>query len=170
MNHETAWLIEHPHDPRYGRESWYAGAKGFTIDSLEAIRFARREDALRIMDGLNPTLAKELRAEHHAWIPAPPACPRCDEAKVEAAELRMRLNHLRDSWKLIGETLREHGYDPKSEDQWVSMVHNALVELDLLKRAGKERDDQTNTIRGLVRAGALIAAEIDRRLRAVEEP
>ena len=43
---ETGWLIEHPHDPRYGRESWYAGKDGFTIDSLQAVRYARKEDAV----------------------------------------------------------------------------------------------------------------------------
>lgn len=170
MSSETAWLIEHPHDPRYGRESWYAGKEGFTTDSLQAVRYARQEDAEREIDRFPISLAKHLRAEHHAWIPAPSRYSTCDENKIEANDLRMRLNHLRDSWRLIGESLREFGHDPKSEDQWVSMVHNALVELDLLRRAGKERDGQGSPIRGLVRAGALIAAEIDRRLRAGEEP
>jgi len=70
---ETAWLIEHPRDPRYGRESWYAGKEGFTIDSLQAVRYARKEDAAREIDRFPISLAKNLRAEQHAWVPAPPA-------------------------------------------------------------------------------------------------
>lgn len=45
---ETGWLIEHPLDPRYGRESWYCGKDGFTLDSLLAIRYSRKEDARRL--------------------------------------------------------------------------------------------------------------------------
>lgn len=69
---ETGWLIEHPNDPRYQRESWYAGKIGFTIDSLQAVRYARQMDAEREIDRFPISLAKNLRATHHAWIPAPP--------------------------------------------------------------------------------------------------
>lgn len=134
MSNETAWLVEHPHDPRFGRESWYAGAIGFTIDSLEAIRYARREDALRVIDGMPTSLGKNLRAEQHAWISAPPHCSRCDEAKIEADQWRGKYKHLHDSWRLVGETLRELDYNPQSEDQWVSKVYAALVDFDRLKR------------------------------------
>lgn len=229
MTEDTAWLIEHTHDPRFGRESWYSGKDGFTIDSLQAVRFARKEDAEREIDRFPTTLAKNLIAAHHAWIPAR-VCPhgqlarRCeiceaqqavahwrakaenafepirkiadalaqggfhchdkpgfvvdhlpgivceavtelkikridiaqlrtdlngekrrrtamlederrlgsqlDEAKVEAADLRARLSHLRDTWRLIGDSLREFGHEPTGEDQWVALVHRALVELD----------------------------------------
>jgi hypothetical protein len=71
---DTGWLIEHPHDPRYGRESWYSGKDGFTIDSLQAVRFARKEDAEREIDRFPTSLAKRLVAEQHAWIPAA-VCP-----------------------------------------------------------------------------------------------
>jgi len=134
MSEQTAWLVEHPYDPRYGRESWYAGAEGFTIDSLQAIRYARREDAMKVIAGMPVSLGKNLRAAHHAWIPAPPSCQTCDAALIETEGWRQKYKHLHDSWRLIGETLREHGYDPKSEDEWVSKVHNALVDFDLFKR------------------------------------
>ena len=231
---ETAWLIEHPHDPRYGRESWYCGKEGFTIDSLLAVRFARKEDAVREIDRFPASLAKNLVAAHHSWIPAR-VCPhgqlrrQCeiceakeeaahwrnkaenafepirkiadalaqggfhchdkpgfvadhvpslvneavtelkikreecerlrqanqfdvrrlsalydnekvlrvraeDAAKMEASDLRARLNQLGDIWRLIGESLREFGYEPAGEDQWVAMVHGALVELDQRRR------------------------------------
>lgn len=231
---ETAWLIEHPYDPRYGRESWYCGKEGFTIDSLLAVRFARKEDAVREIDRFPATLAKNLIAAHHSWIPAR-VCPhgqlrrQCeiceakeeaahwrnkaenafepirkiadalaqggfhchakpgfvadhvpslvneavtelkikreecerlrqanqfdvrrlsalydnekvlrvraeDAAKMEASDLRARLNQLGDIWRLIGESLREFGYEPAGEDQWVAMVHGALAELDKRKR------------------------------------
>lgn len=65
MTEDTAWLIEHPHDPRYGRESWYSGKDGFTIDSLQAVRFARKEDAVREIDRFPASLAKNLVAAHH---------------------------------------------------------------------------------------------------------
>ena len=229
MSEDTAWLIEHPHDPRYGRESWYSGKDGFEIDSLKAVRFARKEDAVREIDRFPTSLAKSLIAAHHSWIPAR-VCPhgqlarqcdiceaqeeaahwrtkaenafepirkiadalaqggfhchakpgfvadhvpslvseavtelkikrmeiaqlrtelsveKCrraamlegekelgaqrDEAKIEAADLRSRLNHLGDIWRLIGDSLREFGHGPASEDQWVALVHAALVELD----------------------------------------
>ena len=57
-----------------------------------------------------------------------------DAAKIEAADLRSRLNHLGDSWRLIGESLREFGYEPAGEDQWVAMVYRALTELDQRRR------------------------------------
>ena len=134
MNDETAWLVEHPHDPRYGRESWYAGAQGFTIDSLQAIRYARREDALRVIAGMPVSLGKNLTAEQHAWIPPQPRCPHCDEASIEADQWRGKYKHLHDSWRLVGETLRELDYNPQSEDQWVAKVYAALVDFDRLKR------------------------------------
>ena len=65
---ETGWLIEHPLDPRYGRESWYSGKDGFTLDSLLAIRYSRKEDALREIDRLPVSLGKSLIATEHAWI------------------------------------------------------------------------------------------------------
>ena len=65
---ETGWLIEHPLDPRYGRESWYSGKDGFTLDSLLAIRYARKEDALREIDRLPVSLGKSLIATEHAWV------------------------------------------------------------------------------------------------------
>lgn len=241
MSEDTAWLIEHTHDPRYGRESWYSGKDGFTIDSLQAVRFARKEDALREIDRFPITLAKNLIAAHHSWIPAR-VCPhgqlqrqceiceareeashwrskaenafepirkiadalaqggfhchdkpgfvadhvpglvseavtelkikreekerltkaldaQCrrlsalwdnekvlrvraeqryaaeiDAAKMEAADLRSRLSHLGDIWRLVGESLREFGYEPAGEDQWVAMVHTALTELDKRRR------------------------------------
>jgi hypothetical protein len=68
MSTETAWLIEHSHDPRYGRESWYCGKDGFTIDSLMAVRFARKEDAVREIDRFEVSLAKKLIATEHKWI------------------------------------------------------------------------------------------------------
>ena len=68
VKEESGWLVEHPHDPRYGRESWYSGAHGFTIDSLQAIRFARKEDALREICRLPTMLAAELVATEHRWI------------------------------------------------------------------------------------------------------
>jgi len=234
MTEDTAWLIEHPHDPRYGRESWYSGKDGFTIDSLQAVRFARKEDAVREIDRFPATLAKNLIAAHHSWSPAR-VCPhgqlqrQCEiceakeeaahwrskaenafepirkiadalaqggfhchdkpgfvadhvpslvneavnelkiaqatvaqlrtelsfesrrltalwhgeevlkkravnAAKMESADLRARLNQLGDIWRLIGESLREFGYEPAGEDQWVAMVHGALAELDKRKR------------------------------------
>ena len=234
MSEDTGWLIEHHHDPRYGRESWYAGKDGFTIDSLQAVRFARKEDAVREIDRFPTTLAKNLIAAHHSWIPAR-VCPhgqlsrqceiceakeeaahwrnkaenafepirkiadalaqggfhchdkpglvadhvpslvneavselkikreQCerlrqanqfdvrrlsalydnekvirvravDAANMEASDLRARLNHLRDTWRLIGESLREFGHEPAGEDQWVARVRGALVELDQLRR------------------------------------
>jgi hypothetical protein len=63
-----------------------------------------------------------------------------DEAKVEAADLRARLSHLRDTWRLIGESLREFGHEPTGEDQWVALVHRALVELD--QRRHQRTSDQ----------------------------
>lgn len=233
MSEDTAWLIEHTHDPRYGRESWYYGKDGFTIDSLQAVRFARKEDALREIDRFPITLAKNLIAAHHSWIPAR-VCPHgelhrqceiceakeeaahwrnkaedafepirkiadalaqggfhchdkpgfvadhvpslvneavtelkikreekaqlraaldlererlmtieqkssefmaeADVAKMEARDLRSRLSHLGDIWRLVGESLREFGYEPAGEDQWVAMVHTALTELDKRRR------------------------------------
>lgn len=233
MTEDTAWLIEHPHDPRYGRESWYSGKDGFTIDSLQAVRFARKEDAVREIDRFPASLAKNLVAAHHSWIPAR-VCPHgqlrrqceiceakeeaahwrnkaedafepirkiadalaqggfhchdkpgfvadhvpslvneavtelkikreekaqlraaldlererlmtieqkssefmaeADVAKMEARDLRSRLNHLGDIWRLIGESLREFGYEPTGEDQWVALVHRALTELDQRRR------------------------------------
>lgn len=233
MTEDTAWLIEHTHDPRYGRESWYSGKDGFTIDSLQAVRFARKEDALREIDRFPATLAKNLITAHHSWIPAR-VCPHgqlqrqceiceakeeaahwrnkaedafepirkiadalaqggfhchdkpgfvadhvpslvneavtelkikreekaqlraaldlererlmtieqkssefmaeADVAKMEARDLRSRLNHLGDIWRLIGESLREFGYEPTGEDQWVALVHRALTELDQRRR------------------------------------
>lgn len=233
MTEDTAWLIEHTHDPRYGRESWYSGKDGFTIDSLQAVRFARKEDALREIDRFPATLAKNLITAHHSWIPAR-VCPHgqlqrqceiceakeeaahwrnkaedafepirkiadalaqggfhchdkpgfvadhvpslvneavtelkikreekaqlraaldlererlmtieqkssefmaeADVAKMEARDLRSRLNHLGDIWWLIGESLREFGYEPTGEDQWVALVHRALTELDQRRR------------------------------------
>lgn len=241
MTEDTAWLIEHTHDPRYGRESWYSGKDGFTIDSLQAVRFARKEDAEREIDRFPTTLAKNLIAAHHAWIPARVClhgqlarqCEICEaqqeaahwrakaenafepirkiadalaqggfhchdkpgfvadhlpglvceavtelkvkclqleqlriaheadverlkvalessrrrltalwdnekvlrlrainDAKMEATDLRASLNHLGDIWRLIGESLREFGHEPTGEDQWVALVHRALVELD----------------------------------------
>lgn len=65
---ETGWLIEHPLDPRYGRESWYCGKDGFTLDSLLAIRYSRKEDAVREIDRLPVSLGKSLIATEHAWV------------------------------------------------------------------------------------------------------
>lgn len=234
MTQDTAWLIEHTHDPRYGRESWYSGKDGFTIDSLQAVRFARKEDAVREIDRFPTSLAKNLIAANHAWIPARVCahghlarqCEICeareeaahwrakaedafepirkiadalaeggfhchakpgfvadhvpslvneaiselkikreekgrltvaleaarrrltalwdnekvlreravDAANMEAGDLRARLNHLGDIWRLIGDSLREFGYEPAGEDQWVAMVHRALTELDQRRR------------------------------------
>lgn len=69
---ETGWLIEHPNDPRYQRESWYAGKIGFTIDSLQAVRYARREDACREVDRFPLSLVKNLRVTEHAWCGTKP--------------------------------------------------------------------------------------------------
>lgn len=233
MSEDTGWLIEHPHDPRYGRVTWYSGKDGFTIDSLEAVRFARKEDAEREIDRFPVTLAKHLTATHHAWVPSPPAsAPQvepvapeidttrtvdyCDQldaryrtpvgenkvpaaiaeacralrrenyptfaltldawwsfyareveklkltqlrlterwnneqidlvmqlnrerelreravdaANAEAGRLQARLRHLSDRWVSIGESLRQFGHSPAHEDQWPSLVDNALAELD----------------------------------------
>lgn len=138
MSEETAWLVEHPHDPRYGRESWYAGAQGFTLDSLQAIRYSRFEDAMKVIAGMPVSLGKNLIAAQHSWIPAPPRCAHCDEAKIEADQWRGKYKHLHDSWRLIGETLCELGYNPHSEDQWVAKVYGALVDFDLLKRSTRK--------------------------------
>lgn len=66
---ETAWLIEHPRDPRYryGQKSWYAGKDGFTVDLMRAVRYARREDAEREIDRLPISLAKHLLATKYAF-------------------------------------------------------------------------------------------------------
>ena len=226
MSEDTAWLIEHPHDPRYGRASWYSGKDGFTIDSLQAVRFARKEDVLREIDRFPTSLAKNLIAANHAWIPARVCahgqlarqCEICeareeaahwrakseadfepirkiadalaeggfhchdkpgfvadhvpslvyeavselkikryerdrlrlaldvergrlmaaegevDMVRIEATDLRARLNHLGDMWRLIGESLREFGHEAAGEDQWVARVHAALTELDQRRR------------------------------------
>lgn len=244
MSEDTGWLIEHPNDPRYGRASWYSGKDGFTIDSLQAVRFARKEDALREIDRFPVSIGKNLIAEQHAWIPASVCrhgqlarqCELCDaqqeaahwrrkaedafepirkiadalaqggfhchdkpgfvadhvpnlvneavselkikreecerlriakefdvrrlsalwdnekvlreraeskfaegsaeldSAKIAASDTLARHNHLRDTWRLIGESLREFGHEPAGEDQWVARVHAALTELDQRRR------------------------------------
>jgi len=134
MSKETAWLVEHPHDPRYGRASWYAGANGFTIDSLQAIRYARREDALRAIDGMPVSLGKDLTAEQHAWISSTgPRCPHCDEAKIEADKWRGKYEHLHGMWRVLGETLREFGHDASDSSRWNWIIYNELAELRTIK-------------------------------------
>lgn len=57
-----------------------------------------------------------------------------DSAKIAASDTLARHNHLRDTWRLIGESLREFGHEPTGEDQWVARVHAALTELDQRRR------------------------------------
>ncbi len=177
MTQDTGWLIEHPHDPRYGRESWYAGKDGFTIDSLQAVRFVRQEDALREITRFPVSLGKNLVARQHSWIPARVCshgqlqrqCEICD-AKAEAVHWRAKAEDAFEPIRKIADALAQGGFHchdkpgfvadhvpglvieavnelkfkrmdvaqlrtelsnaQRLEDQWVALVHRALVELD----------------------------------------
>lgn len=166
---ETGWLIEYPTDPRYGRESWYCGADGFTLDSLAAVRYARREDAVREISRFPVSLAKVLRAEEHSWcdpLPQPATytaeqlqafaalssfaerpvvdlakvaafasrlLTERDDALIDADKWKTMYHHMHDSWRLVGEVVREHIGDVH-EDSWVALLNNAMIDLDKLRR------------------------------------
>lgn len=114
MTEDTAWLIEHPHDPRYGRESWYSGKDGFTMDSLQAVRFARKEDALREIDRFPVSMGKSLIAAQHAWLPAREcrhgqlarSCELC-EAQQEAAHWRKKADDAFEPIRKIADALAQ---------------------------------------------------------------
>lgn len=76
---EIGWLIE---VVRAGRPAWWAGddiddpgVAAWTWDSLEAVRFARKADAERVICGLlvNSLEAPEMRATEHVWDDSAPA-------------------------------------------------------------------------------------------------
>lgn len=68
MSDEKGWLIERPSwrtSPRY-----WAGTSDtdWTYDSLKAVRFARREDALPVAHGLTlRTRDEHISVTEHAW-------------------------------------------------------------------------------------------------------
>lgn len=73
MARETGWLIEISID---GRPAWWAGddindpgVDAWVWDSLEAVRFARKEDADRVICGLlvESLEAPEMQATEHIW-------------------------------------------------------------------------------------------------------
>lgn len=69
MKNETAWLIE-TDGPTY----WTGGGEAFSNDPNKAIRFARAEDAQRVIDGgragsvLGNTSSRLCRAVEHMWL------------------------------------------------------------------------------------------------------
>ena len=143
MSEDTGWLIEHPHDPRYGRESWYSSKDGFTIDSLQAVRFARKEDAVREIDRFPTVLAKNLIAAHHSWIPAR-VCPhgqlqrQCEicEAKEEAAYWRSKGENAFEPIRKIADALAQGGFHCHDKPGFVAdhvpgLVSEAITELKI---------------------------------------
>jgi len=161
---ETGWLIEHPHDPRYGRESWYAGKDGFTIDSLQAVRFARKDDALREIDRFPLSIAKELRATEHAWVGPTPGVEEmypqqrgvsCDDAPGES-EWRVKHENLLDLLAKLKTAIgvRNQEFSDSNgiaADLWCVRCEELSQEVAALEgmknrfeAALRERDDQTN--------------------------
>jgi len=73
MKTETAWLIEMPMATFEGPPCWWTGdyrsgslTKQWSEDSLDAVRFFRKEDAEKVIRG---TLRlKEAIATEHQWI------------------------------------------------------------------------------------------------------
>lgn len=70
-NDETGWLIECKH---IGNAAWWDGKRGprdlidcryFTTDHLKAVRFARKEDAERIIKGCGGSC---MQATEHLWV------------------------------------------------------------------------------------------------------
>lgn len=68
---DVAWLVERESRPRWwtGRING-TGYREWTDESLEAIRFARREDAEAMIRHLS--IEYGSKATHHAWTDAPP--------------------------------------------------------------------------------------------------
>jgi hypothetical protein len=67
MNDETGWLIQKDNI------EWWTGS-GWTQDSYEAVRFARKEDAERVIFGFPAVWASNSTATEHAWMaPTSPA-------------------------------------------------------------------------------------------------
>lgn len=60
---EIAWLIE---DKDAGHARWWHG-RGFSADSHEAVRFARRDDAEKVIRYLADKYVYPLIATEHAW-------------------------------------------------------------------------------------------------------
>lgn len=67
---DVAWLVERESRPRWwtGRING-TGYREWTDESLEAIRFARREDAEAMIRHLS--IEYGSKATHHAWTDAP---------------------------------------------------------------------------------------------------
>jgi hypothetical protein len=85
VTREIGWLIEMSIG---GCAHWWIGACGWTTDSAEAIRLARREDAEKLIAVMWPgQLARRagVIATEHAWIPpAHEDTCRCETCKVHA--------------------------------------------------------------------------------------
>lgn len=150
MSEDTAWLIEHPHDPRYGCVSWYSGKGGFTNDSLQAVRYARKEDAVREIDRFPVSIGKNLIAAQHAWIPARECrhgqlarqCELCD-AQQEAAHWRRKAEDAFEPIRKIADALAQGGFHCHDKPGFVadhvpSLVSEAVSELKI-KREQVER-------------------------------
>lgn len=92
MSDEIAWLIEFPAQsgsgiegcPGIERTSWWIGncdgLIGATHDSLQAVRFARKRDAEKLIDSNLNLRQRGAIATEHAWIDPnsrPKNCPYC---------------------------------------------------------------------------------------------
>ncbi len=77
---ESAWLIERSAGPHW----WTAGA--WSADSLQAVRFCRREDALRVMErcGITNAVVTEhvWRAAAEPEAKATPVCGTCHDVTI----------------------------------------------------------------------------------------
>lgn len=70
---EVAWLIETAPEP--GKDPlWWTGLSVAPLshDSEQAVRFARRRDAERVIATILPTWRQDFVATQHEWLPAVP--------------------------------------------------------------------------------------------------